>query len=325
MKKIIIILLLTIFSVVVYSQGDNYAVFYWNVENLFHPANDSTGKDEEFTPGGVRSWTWYRYNSKITRIWKTIIAAGNEKPPAVICLAEIENEKVLKDLFIYSPPGKFEYKILHEESRDRRGIDVAILYDPGRMELLSFRVVPVDLRSVGGRETRDIMNAVFKCREDSFHIFLNHWPSKYGGAGVTEKFRMKASLTLSNKIREIHEKTPGAKILCLGDFNDYIDSPSMKQLERKADLVPLKPHNAKNYGSLKYQGVWEMIDHLLVSPDFLNTKNGLHVGMFSLFCPDFLLEGDDKYGGRKPFRTWQGYRYQEGFSDHLPLLINLSF
>lgn len=300
-------------------------IFFWNVENLFHPGDDSLRMDDEFTLEGDRFWSWHRYYSKTARIWKTIIAAGDTRPPPIICLAEIENRQVLKDLFIHSPPGQFGYEIIHEESDDRRGIDVAILFDPQRITLTNSRNIKVNLKSVGGNTTRDILLACFQCKDDSFRIFLNHWPSKYGGAGVTEKFRMKAAQRLVSELRVFYEEEPGVKVICLGDFNDTEFSNSMNFLKEQGDLRLLSPLNDNAKGSLKYQGKWQFIDHVMINTDLLVPGNGLKVKHLEIFCPEFLLENDARYGGKKPFRTWNGFRYREGFSDHLPLILTLSF
>ncbi|MFW5821033.1 MAG: endonuclease/exonuclease/phosphatase family protein [Bacteroidota bacterium] len=326
MKKSLV-LLLCLFSVFIESSGeeDSLVIFFWNVENLFHPGDDSLHIDEEFTPGGERFWSWRRYYSKTARIWKTIIAAGNSRPPPLICLVEIENTRVLKDLFIHSPPGKFGYKIIHEESEDRRGIDVAMLYDSERLKLGSFRTIKVDLKEIGGGTTRDILMADFKFRNSVFTVFLNHWPSKYGGAGVTESFRMKAAKVLVNHIRVLCEEQPGARIICLGDFNDTEESNAMNYLKKNGDLQLLSYKDQQVEGTLKFHGRWENIDHILVSKNMFVDSDESKVKDCFIFSPDFLLEEDNRYGGKKPYRTWNGFSFREGFSDHLPVMLILSF
>ncbi len=306
-------------------EEDSLVFFFWNVENLFHPEDDSTTLDDEFTPEGDRHWSWYRYYAKTARIWKTIIAAGNTRPPPVICLAEIENAQVLKDLFVFSPPGKYGYEIIHKESDDRRGIDVGILYDPERISLIRSRWIRVNLEEIGGGPTRDILFACFQWKNDNFCLFLNHWPSKYGGAGITEKYRMKASATLVNELKSVNADFPELKIICLGDFNDTRESFSHKFLEKEGDMCPLSFRSGEIGGTLKYQGTWQFIDHVFVSRNLLDPGRGMRVKNCRIFSPSFLLEPDLKYGGRKPYRTWYGFTYREGFSDHLPVMLTLSF
>ena len=325
--KICILLVISFWGYVCRLTGeeDSLVIFFWNVENLFYPGDDSLRMDDEFTPEGERFWSWYRYYSKNARIWKTIIAAGDSRPPPVICLAEIENRQVLNDLFIFSPPGQFEYEIIHEESNDQRGIDVAILYDPERIMFRDYRIIRVDLKNLGGRETRDILLASFRYKTDSFRIFLNHWPSKYGGAGITEKFRMRAAHRLVKELNVLYEEEPWLKAICLGDFNDTESSNSIRFLIEKGDLNLITPLNDYPKGSLKFQGKWQLIDHVLVSRGLITPGKGLKAGNVNIYCPGFLLENDSKYGGKKPFRTWYGFSYREGFSDHLPIIVTLSF
>lgn len=324
MKPLTLFVFLIFVSVASYSQkNDSLSIFFWNVENQFHPGNDSLTLDDEFTPAGDRYWSYWRYNSKNTRIWKTIISSGSGKPPGIIALAEIENEKVLQDLFIYSPMNNFNYSYVHQDSEDRRGIDVALVYDSGRVKLLDKKFIKVNLEPVGGGPTRDILLVKLNIQSDTLCIFVNHWPSKYGGAGVTDGFRMKAAQTLVSEIDKLRKKNPEIKIILIGDFNDTPESRSMKALLSYPGITRIKLTDPVVQGTIKYQGRWEMIDHIIVSANLLSRVKGLSFNSAGIFHPEFLLVQDEKYGGIMPFRTWIGFRYQEGFSDHLPVIVKL--
>lgn len=300
--------------------GEGLVIFFWNVENLFHPENDSLTNDEEFTPGGARYWGFSRYYSKLNRTWKTIIAAGNPKPPDIIAVAEIENLRVMKDLLMYSPPGKYDYQIIHRESPDMRGIDVALFYDPAVLNLFLEEFIKVDLEPSGGSPTRDILHAGFILGSDSLHIFVNHWPSKYGGAGYSDPFRMIAAKILSIEVNHISASFPGHKIICTGDFNDVIESESIKFFLNETPMKHVPSSGEFPDGSLKFQGKWETIDHFFVSDNLLEKMEKVSS---HFFAPEFLFEKDEVYGGMKPFRTWEGFRYREGFSDHVPVLLEV--
>jgi hypothetical protein len=306
-------------------EPDSLQIMFWNVENLFYPEDDTMSKDDEFTPTGARAWGWSRYYSKINRIWKAIVAAGNPEPPAIIAVAEVENKKVLLDLFIYSPMAKYGYEILHQDSKDHRGIDVALIYDPERVQPEFDSLINPRLEEIGGSPTRDILFARFNFNSCNFYLFVNHWPSKYGGAGITEKFRLKTAEVLKENISTILEADKEAAIICVGDFNDQEESESLQFLANKPELLITRPEGGGVPGSYKYQGNWQSIDHVIISKSLYTGNSKLNFESTRIFAPGFLLESDDRYGGMKPFRTWIGYRYQEGFSDHLPVIIRLSF
>ena len=301
-------------------KGDSICIFFWNVENLFHPDHDSLREDLEFTPGGDRHWSFYRYYSKISRTWK-VIMSFDPVPPAIIGLAEVENEQVMKDLWKYSPFGKLAYRFIHQESDDRRGIDVALAYDPSRVELLDSCLIKVDLSVMGGGKTRDILYAKFGFGNDSLHLFVNHWPSKYGGAGYSEPYRMKAAAILLREIDNLREKEAEARIVCMGDFNDSRDSRSMQLLVNNNELTILQLEAEDAPGTVKYQGKWEFIDHMVISSGWFSNRGEIRTGRAGVYSPAFLLEKDEKYGGMKPYRTWNGYSFREGFSDHLPVFL----
>jgi len=324
MRYLLLVLLISQFQFagLIAQDSDCINLVFWNVENLFHPSNDSLVNDDEFTPEGDRQWDLYRYHTKKNRIWKTLLAAGMDTAPAIICLAEIENSLVIEDLFFRSPLRKLNYKAVHRESPDLRGIDVAILYDSVRLNLLSCQFIGVDLEDLGGRPTREIVSASFQAGEEVLTVFVNHWPSKYGGAGITEKYRMEAAKTLA---RFVKRRAENEIIICVGDFNDTPESESIKYVLNAGGLNLLEPLMPKVPGTLKYRGQWQSIDlimtnHLIKCDEI----SGFSISA-GIFSADYLLEKDDRYGGLKPYRTWQGYGFREGFSDHLPIYVKILF
>jgi hypothetical protein len=325
MKKIVwfVALSLLICPKIFGQDSDTLSVMFWNLENLFDIYDDSSTIDEEFLPEGIRRWNSYRYYTKINMIWKIILSAGKNYPPDILAFAEVENRKVLNDLIIYSPFGYFGYKIIHSNSTDRRGIDVALAYNPGSINIDSFLYIKNDLATIGGGPTRDILYCKCIINKEILHLFINHWPSKYGGQAYTEIFRMQSAELLKSLV----DSLTGQKIICTGDFNDTPDSKCIQSLinDQNSKLIHLKPSNPDPEGSLKFHGLWQYIDHFFVSPKLLNEQSRLYStpDLSFIYSPSYLLEKDLVYGGIKPFRTWSGFQYNGGVSDHLPIVLKM--
>ena len=324
----------------IYAQGldspKRFRAMFYNVENLFDPFDDSLTNDEEFTPMGTRHWTWEKMNNKINGIYKTIVAVGEWEPPVFVGMCEVENGYMLYRLTHETPLLKFNYGIVHRESPDPRGIDVGLLYRKDLFSLLETKFFRVAFPSEPNHKTREIL---YVCGVlagiDTIHVFVNHWPSKFGGELESNAGRFAAANTLREKVDSIKIFYPEARILILGDFNDEPESTplvdGLKVCLNSNDKCPsgLVSISAilrsKGQGSYKYQGVWGMIDQMIVSESLLDQKNKIFTSPenASVFRSDFLLEPDDAFVGDKPFRTFVGFKYHGGFSDHLPVYIDI--
>ena len=316
------------------SQTDTLRLMFYNVENLFDPFDDSLTRDEEFTSDGARHWTWNKYQDKISHIYKVIMAAGNPYPPAIIGLCEIENRFVLNQLVYKSPFSKFDYRIVHEESPDRRGIDVGLLFDPTRFQLISHEAIPIRFPSHPNSRTRDILyvKGVFY-QTDTVHIFINHWPSRWGGQMATDPKRKHVADILKYKTDSLFLAEPKPAIIIMGDFNDYPTDESLRvhlkagNNDNKTNLVNLMlPYAEKfNFGSHKYQQEWGTLDQIIVSKFLLLPDSPLKIAhqKAHIFKASFLLTTDEKFSGIKPFRTFVGFKYVGGYSDHLPVFIDV--
>ena len=306
-------------------------VMFYNVENLFDIYNDSTKDDDDFLPGGVMRWNKTRYDKKINSLYKTIVAAGEWTPPELVAFCEVENRRVLEDIIYGTYLSKFSYKIIHEESPDQRGIDVCIIYRSDRLSTAGYSYLIPSAIKKGDYRTRSVLYAKFVSGSDTIHIIVNHWPSRRGGVLAGENLRMKIASMVREKADSINLMTPGgAKIIILGDFNSTSDDQEIESL-----ITPSKSNNilvnltdkqaAEGHGTYRYMGTWEMIDQVIISEKLLTCKTGLYteLNQATVFKPDFLLMKDPKYPGFTPFSTYRGYRYQGGFSDHLPVLLNL--
>jgi hypothetical protein len=319
-----------------YSQdpgSGSVRLMFYNVENLFDIRDDTLRNDNDFLPGGVMKWNYTRYERKINSLFKTIVAAGSKYPPAIVAFCEVENRQVLEDLAYGTFLSKYEYKIIHEDSPDQRGIDVCMIYRADSLNLIDFRYwIPLDMKREAFM-TRSILCARFSFSGDTFHLIVNHWPSRRGGVLAGEDLRRKISDMLREKADSIcRMSSPGGKIIIAGDFNCTPDDNEIRALvERRGSDVHLKDlseHPAKEgLGTYRYMGTWEMIDQVIVSESLITSQKGLFTdsAMLRIFKPDFLLKKDPKYPGSSPFSTYKGYRYQGGFSDHLPVLLDLGF
>lgn len=305
---------------------------FYNVENLFDIYNDSTKEDDEFLPEGVMRWNYSRYEKKIQSLYKTIVAAGVWSPPEIIAFCEVENRKVLEDLFYGTYLSKYSYNIIHQESPDPRGIDICLIYRKEYVKPIRYSYyIPSEIR----REefnSRSVLYFKFSYFSDTVHLFVNHWPSRRGGVLAGEELRQKIAAMIKDKADSINKKTKkGAKIIILGDFNCTPDDQEMKALVNNGQndkyLINLSEKEAsKGNGTYRYMGTWEMIDQVIVSEKLLKGDYGLctNYKMVKVFKPDFLLTKDPKYPGYTPLSTYKGFRYQGGFSDHLPVLVEFN-
>ena len=295
-------------------------VVFWNVENYFDTRDEADREDEEFTPGGTYHWNRKRYTAKRNFIAKGLIATADSLGgmPAVIALAEVENLRVVKDLAENTPLARTGYRIVHRDSPDARGIDVALLYDPSRVELIG-----VEYLAVESFRTREILYCRMRPAGDTaaaaLHLFVNHWPSKRGGAASSDSRRIAVSDLLCARLGALRKEDPDARILLIGDFNDTPDGESLATICDSCGLYNMAlPLWRQGRGSIRYKGKWELIDQALISPSL--AAEGV---LFGIFDAAFLQESDTAFLGLKPRRTFIGPRYNGGVSDHLPVLVRI--
>lgn len=333
--SILLLLLLMVTASFGNNPPERYRVLFYNVENLFDTDDDPLTLDEEFLPKGERFWNGKKLNNKLNRIFQVIMAAGEGTPPVLVGFCEVENQQVLEMLLYRTALGNMGYKIIHKESPDRRGIDVALLYRKDYFNPISYEAIPVNDEKNPDFKTRDILYTLGTIGQDTLHVFVNHWPSKYGGIMETKALRALAAQTLKNKVETITTHQANAKIIIMGDFNDSpLDESLLLHLGARDATSPYSndtlynlayPSAIQQKGSNKYQGKWELIDQIIVSGALLNANYGLKTDAesFRIYDAPFLLEDDKTFLGKKPFRTYMGFKYHNGFSDHLPVLIDL--
>lgn len=337
----LILLLFPIFLLHGQTEKDtlSFRVVSYNVENLFDCRHDTLKNDYEFLPDGMRHWNYTKYRKKLDAIARVITAVGGWAPPAIVALCEVENDSVLRDLTQRSVLREAGYRYVMTNSPDQRGIDVALLYQRGVFKLLSYQSIPIT--NPNGkkkfRPTRDILHVSgLLLNKDTLDVFVAHLPSRSGGAKESEPYRLLAARQLKTAVNSIYIHRHHPQILIMGDFNDYPDNKSVEEVmtakappQDKNSLQPQsfyhllarKAATRKHFGSYKYQGEWGLLDHIIVSGTLLQPTSHLYTNddKADVFSRPFLLTEDKKYGGKQPFRTFYGMKYQAGYSDHLPV------
>ncbi len=323
-------------------SADTLQVMFWNVENFFDWRNDSTTvSDVEFSAAGERHWTWKRFQAKANAFAKAMfwVEAETGRLPDIVGLEEVENAFVLRQVLQKTVLRKLDYKYVHYDSPDRRGIDVALLYRSSRLELLDSK--PCHLFSADTvMATRDILLCVFQKDTAQVAVLVNHHPSKYGGAAESEP-RRRIAVERLRFLADSLESIGIDRIIAGGDFNDTPENSVFRLLEPA--LLPMHMDLFRHgLGTIKYDGIWDLIDHIYVSPAFMeapvfapasDSSSGnvdrktdqaenpsIRVRMQILRIP-FLLTRDTVHSGEKPLRTYTGPRHTGGVSDHLPVLL----
>ena len=290
-----------------------------NCENLFDTRHDSLKNDLEFLPDGSYKWTPYRYWAKLNHLGQEIVAQSDPVPDFV-AMCEVENDSVMFDLTKRSLLRNAGYEYVMTSSPDERGIDVALLYQPASFALLhshSIRIKPLP----DTRPTRDILYASgLLITGDTLHVFVVHAPSRRGGEQASRPYRLLVASQLAEAVDSVYAISRDAKIIIAGDFNDYADSPALQHLYEH-HLINISADAQGSHGAkatYRWHGEWRSLDQILCSPSLAARKQSSVIGDLP-----FLLEDDEKYGGKKPYRTYLGPRYLGGYSDHLPLVVQL--
>lgn len=283
-------------------------IMFWNLENMFD--TDSENGGAEFSRESERRWTPSRFAAKCQAIAKTILwtASQEGRLPEIICFAELENRAVLKSILSRTALWKYGYGIAHYESADPRGIDVGLLYRKEVLDTLKTRKLRPEKMN-----TRDILQVDFAC---GLHVFVNHHPSKYGGARISGPRRIKVMQMLKDACDSLLLSDPHARIVATGDFNDNPDGEAFGQI--RGTLANLaEPLYERGEGTIRFDGKWDLIDMFLVSESLVECTK------MKILKPPFLLTHDKAHGGDKVLRTYSGPQYIGGISDHLPILLEI--
>ncbi len=320
------------------SSQETFRVMFYNVENLYDTINNPKTLDDDFTPDGKLHWGSYRYHKKIEDVSKAISSLGGKYPPALVGLCEVENDAVLKHLTLESSLAKHKYKYIISKSKDARGSNVALLYQRDQLRVVQKQSYTPIIDEENNRTTRDILHIVAEVvNGDILDLFICHYPSRTEGIAKSRPLRIAVSKLLKQKIDSIRRTRKNSHIIIMGDFNDYPFDISIKEilgaksLDDKIedyDIYNMFLHlgrKKKELASYKHKGTWNYLDQFIVSANLLNSTRSTHIidNEAHVFAPHFLVEEDEKDEGIKPFRTYSGWTYLGGTSDHLPIYMDL--
>jgi predicted extracellular nuclease len=342
MKKIVLFLLWSLLIPVPgHSQndGNTFVVVSYNVENLFDTVDAPLFNDEEFTPAGTKNWTYKRYEKKLDDLARVMLSLPVKEMPAIIGLAEVENRTVLEDLVSNRGMRRANYEIVHEDGKDPRGIECALLYRPDLFKLQSHEYIPVEDPLDPEYLYRDILHVKGTGPDGSvLHIFMNHWKSRSGGTSETEKKRMFTAITLRKKLDLLLSQESNVRVIIMGDFNDEPTNRSITNglsASGKRKNINLGDqynlfydlHNLKDEGTYNYQGQWNMLDQVIISYNLIGQKKGLSTTFDSgsILKEEWMLYENEKEGVKLPSATYTGTQYFGGPSDHLPVYVVFTY
>lgn len=339
--KIFLFLVIYSISFNLMAQKKSYqirTIAFYNVENLFDIKNDSLSFDDDRTPEGKDQWTLDRYFKKIEQLTKVISEIGADIPktsPDIIGLCEIENRAVLEDLIQHNHLKNREYGIIHFDSPDERGIDVALLYKKAAFIPNTFRSHRLLLFNEDGFRdySRDQLVVGGFLDDEQFYFIVNHWPSRSGGEARSKPNRMAAAELNKRIIDSIVRFDASAKIISMGDFNDDPTSDSLKKiLKTKGESTNLEPKDLynpmerlhkKGIGSLAYRDKWNLFDQLFFTSNLITKhKETYSFWQAFVYAPSYLIDPSGRFKGY-PLRTYAGGNYVGGFSDHFPVYMYL--
>lgn len=318
----------------VWAQGDSLfvhheRVMFWNVENAFWPTDDTLRADDEFTPEGDRHWTYSRLRQKLLQLSRVILAAGDGRAPMLVGLAEVEGDSVLHYWTRRTPFFDSHYRYVVTQGPDTRGIQTALLYQPSDFRLISAEGHKVAMPA-GVRPTRDVLHAAGRLVSgDTLDVLVCHLPSRLGGARQSQPARdaaHRAVMALADSLTAVRSQ---AHVVIMGDMND---APSASQCWWGTSYVnlmvglqaELRRHPSR-LGSHKYQGEWAFLDQFIVSQGLVQPVRGasLAVSAARSYGLPFMLTADETHLGHRPKRSYYGYQYEGGYSDHLPILLDI--
>ena len=339
MRAVAVFLLVLFTCHSLHAQQQQYksaVIAFYNLENFFDTVDNPLINDDDFTPKGEKNYNSTIYWSKVQHLATVISQMGtdiNPDGPAILGVAEIENDTVLNDLIKNPLISSRNYKYVHYDSRDIRGVDVALFYNPKYFTVVDSRKLFVHLPE-GAKEnifTRDVLWVKGKLDGETVHVFVNHWPSRLGGEERSAPGRAAAAQVDKDFIDSLQKEDPAAKVIVMGDLNDDPVSPSITEVLRaKGKINQVKPGGLfnpwvemykKGYGTLAYQDAWGLFDQVMIGYPWLSKdQKGFFYYQQHIFNKQFMIENVGKYRGY-PMRTWDGNTYRGGYSDHFPTYI----
>ncbi len=340
MKKTFLTLLMVSVFFTIFAQKPYMVVFY-NLENFFDTINDPETRDDEFTPDGSRKWNTVKYNKKLNNMERVLfdIASVQKTYPAVIGVSEVETRGVLEDIVSTPKLAPANYRIVHYDSPDRRGIDVGFLYRPDIFKLEGSAEIPFKMPGQPNFLTRGFVTMWGTIDDEPFFFLVSHWPSRLGGKEASSPKREAAGRAIRMIKDSVLKNNPSTKVVIMGDLNDDATDKSIVDpdcLGAKAKVKDLQAGDFYNpfidvlkagMGTLAYQDSWNLFDNIIVSENLVNDKEGLRLKKSDgskyngyIFRRPYMVQQSGQYRGY-PLRTFVGTNFQDGFSDHFPVYI----
>ena len=342
MKKILLTGVLVVLLAAGFAQKP-YKVVFYNFENLFDTINDPGVNDTEFTPEGPKKWNSYKYNKKIGNLERVLfdIASADQDFPIVIGVSEIENRSVMEDVIATPKLSKGNYRIVHYDSPDLRGVDVGFYYRPDVFKLEGSAAIPFHMPDNPDFRTRDFVTMWGTIEGEPFYFVVCHWPSRLGGQAASEPKRLAAAARVRELVDSVRQANPATKVVVMGDLNDdATDRSIVEGLGAKGKIGDVQPGDMFNpfiallkagYGSLAYRDDWNLFDNIIVSENLATGSTGelklQKVGdtkfYGGIFRRPYMIQKEEQYKGY-PLRTFVGNNFQGGFSDHFPAYIYIA-
>jgi len=312
MNKLLSLLLLVFGYLSVIQAQEIQTIAFYNVENLFDTI-DGPNDDAEFLPAAAKQWNTEKYNAKLQQIRQVMEAL---QMPIIMGVCEIENKGVLLDII-----GEDKrYGVVHYESPDARGIDVGMLYRKDILKLKTSGYIRFTLPGDTLPTSRDIVWAKYAYKKENIFVLVNHWPSRVGGAEQSAPRRFKAAQMAAQFIDSVQQNDPKAKIILMGDLNDHPQDVAPRHVSTK--LTPLISKESNSFGgSYNYKNEWDVLDHIMVSLNAMEGNFQVQKESGQIHSFTYLLT---QYKGQiVPNRTYAGNTYLGGYSDHLPVSIQV--
>lgn len=327
------------FIVVCFAQKP-YKVMFYNLENFFDTINDPEVRDDEFTPEGPKQWNSAKYNKKLANIERVLfdLAAFDRNYPAVIGVSEVETRSVLEDIVATPKLAPADYRIVHYDSPEARGVDVAFLYRPDVFHLEGSYPVKTEIPGLPNFKTRDILTMWGKIENEPFFFMVAHWPSRLGGKDASEFKRIAVGEQMRRIADSVLKIDPATKVVAMGDFNDDPTDRSIAEgLGAKAKMKELEPGDFYNpfaavfragLGTLAYGDAWNLFDNIVVTENLATGSEGALKLQRSegskfygnIFKRHYMVQKEGSFKGY-PLRTFVGNNFQGGYSDHFPVFI----
>lgn len=342
MKKILFTGLFAALIVACFAQKP-YKVVFYNFENLFDTLRDPDIHDEEFQPDGLKKWNSAKYNKKIGNLERVLfdIAAEDKDYPAVIGVSEIENRNVMEDVIAQPKLAPANYRVVHFDSPDARGVDVGFYYRPDVFKLEGSAAIPFRMPGMPNFRTRDFVTMWGTIEDEPFFFLVSHWPSRLGGKEASAPKRMAAARQVRAIVDSVQRANPATKVVVMGDLNDdATDDSVVEGLGAKGRTRDVQPGDMFNpfipmlkagYGTLAYRDEWNLFDNIVVSDNLVTAPEGeLKIQRAGdskfyggIFRRPYMIQKEGQYKGY-PLRTFVGNDFQGGFSDHFPVYIYIA-